>query len=359
MAKIGILTFHFAHNYGAMLQAYALRKFLSDCGYECEVINYIPEKMGRAYSTSLLGPDNSVSLRRMFSIYKRRKQVSLFKFFLEEYLKVKDSDVDYSKYDVIVVGSDQVWNLDLTYNDKVYFLAEVVNGSVGVGYAISIGKKVDDKLADMIVKYIGKFRHLSFREKSACDQISKLIGRECENVADPVFLLSKDMWMQIESKPKSIKENQFILFYALDSNDELLHAVSSLREKYNLPVVFIHPLCVSVDFECIKLNDVGPCEFLWLIHHSTYIVTNSFHAMAFSGIYGKKSIIAHNGELGERTKHLYTLLNLVTDSDGIIDFNIANQKRLENHIINSKWFILHSIDDVINKPNQEMGMIIK
>ena len=94
--KIGLLTFQFALNYGALLQAYSLKKVLEDAGSTVEIINYCPQKMLEVYF-----PRKEIRHpRRTFRIVKQelilQKQRKLFRDFQNRYLELKrHTDIHY------------------------------------------------------------------------------------------------------------------------------------------------------------------------------------------------------------------------------------------------------------------------
>lgn len=345
----GILTFHFAHNYGAMLQAYATNAFLNANSIESEIIDYRPSNIAKTYDYTVVDKIKSFNIKSAIHELRRKQQKQLFETFLIDYLKctnIKCYDVlDIKKYNSIICGSDQVWNTDLTKNNMNYFLA--CDGKFKrIGYAVSIGNSsIVDSWGDKIKGYINDFDELSFRESTASQAVSNILSdKKIETVIDPVFLLSSEDWKKLERKTVSKIPDKFILFYALTNNAELVDQTIRLSKRTNLPIVTIHPLTKKWKFAYQNLIDVGPQEFLWLIHHAEYVCTNSFHGSAFSTIFRKKVCFASHEKLGERNKHLFSLLNINDENKlkDVIDLEKISYEFLNEYIDNSKNYLLNT-----------------
>ena len=344
--KIGLLTFQFALNYGALLQAYSLKKVLEDAGSTVEIINYCPQKMLEVYfpRKEIRHPS------RTFRIVKQelilQKQRKLFRDFQNRYLELKrHTDIHYlniqdGAYDTIIVGSDQVWNTKLTYADSSYFLPFEFRKTKKIGYGISIGStSLDDTLRQNITLYGDDFLSLSFREESAAHLVMVLLGRHYEHVLDPVFLLSKKVWTDIEQKPKSMRLEKFILFYSLEDNQELRINAISASKDFGLPILPVHPL--GKDYLGLHnvLKDVGPLEFIWLVHHADYVFTNSFHGLAFSVIFQKCVSVSLHSKLGERSRNLLSVMN-IQEAERITDLSKCDFGKLNLMIKHSFEYLV-------------------
>lgn len=351
---IGILTYHFAHNYGAMLQAFALKQFLSSSGFDAEIINYCPEKMKVQYS---IGKD-TINHRNFWwktrNNTRRRKQYSLFEQFrikmLTTHEEIKSEKLhEYSKgFDTIIVGSDQVWNTNINFHDPNYFLEFADQKTKKLGYSVSLGTiKMSKEMRRLVDQNIGKFSRVSFREKSAVSFLNEVYKRRYPVTCDPVFLLNSDDWIKIAEKPKSKIPDKYILYYSLQNDENLKSAVMKTAQMKKLPIVSIHPLCKKEAVADLNLIDVGPKEFLWLINNAEYIASNSFHATAFSIIFGKKAIIRPHPVLGDRNKDLLKLVesDVQIRMGDIYQFEKANFKILNELVAYSKRFLTEEKGD--------------
>ena len=160
--KIGILTYHRSHNYGALLQAIALRKVLADMGHEVTFIDYWPAYHRHMYALfsfhwmmSRKGIWSKWSyLKYCFCNYSARKKRKLsFDKFISEYIEPYTSSMDES-YDVVIHGSDQIWRKQPeinTYN-PVYFGCHDIVARRKVSYAASIGTPPQKDEEKQIIK---------------------------------------------------------------------------------------------------------------------------------------------------------------------------------------------------------------
>ena len=345
MNKIGILTFQFAHNYGALLQAYALKEYL-DKYYTVEVLNYIPKKVKYEYSINPFFSNSfKVFLGKIKKIPKRMKQYSKFESFKKEFLhldkkiyKEEDFERKVSQLDYVVVGSDQVWNTSLTGNIETYF--SVPGAKNKISYAASFGSTdIDTFQKETIGKYLREYNAISVREKSAVDIIKNETNINVDLVCDPVFLLSKDKWNALISKisRKEIKD-KYILFYSLKNDLELRKIAKKISNDTNLPIFCIHPT-MSKFFDGEKLlNDVGPIEFVWLISNAHCVVSDSFHATAFSIIFRKKMYYYDASNHNTRVKSIIDILN-IDAKENKYDFSSIDVNRLNNIVKTSQHFL--------------------
>lgn len=279
MKKVGILTFHYADNYGAVLQAFALRKKI--CGfdnYQAEIINYVP----KSFQYSLYA--NTEEARQM--LIKKRK---CFEKFLREECKVNTpmiSEVAGNQYDYYCVGSDQVWNMD--FSDNEYFFPHLNENDLRFSYAASIGMSLEKVLPfkSIFEKYVSKFKTVSVREQEHVEFVSDSSGRECSWVLDPTLLLSEQEYKSIIANEKLV-ETPFIFFFWLRHDQELMRGVefvNMVSRKYHLPI--IHAMydakkyTFNIDAGCMIYEGVE--NFLWYIKNASFVVTNSYHVTLFS-----------------------------------------------------------------------------
>ena len=345
---IGILTYHFAHNYGAMLQAYALKTYLLNAGFDAEIINYCPEKIKKQYSIG----KNTVTLKNFWwkakSDARRKKQYKLFESFRAENLSDRGEIgpaqlKEYSKrFDTVIAGSDQVWNTEINFDDPNYFLDFVGTDTKKFGYAISLGSvKVSQKMRELTDRTLRTFNRVSFREKSAAAFLNEIYKKIYPVTCDPVFLLNAGDWNTLIKKTDSRIPQKYILYYSLHDDENLKSAVMQTAEAENLPILSIHPLCRKDGIADFNLKDVGPREFLWLVKNAEYVASNSFHATAFSIIFEKKALIRPHPVLGDRNKDLLSLVrgNPSLQQGDVYRFEYANREPLNDLIKYSKCFL--------------------
>ena len=199
MKKIGITTFQGAYNYGAILQAYALQKTLSDIGNDVKIINYYNENIYDQYRTFRKKHHGLSSAIKIFiydvylwSIKSRRNKN--FKKFISDNINLTDkkyekAEIEKMAFDVIVTGSDQVWNKNITSGlDDIYTL-NIENSAKKISYAASIGdnKILEDNKSEYKEK-LQKLDLISVRETSTKPILEKVINRKVDVVLDPTLL---------------------------------------------------------------------------------------------------------------------------------------------------------------------------
>lgn len=351
--KIGILTFQFAHNYGALLQAYALKCYLDQLGHNSVVINYIPDKLRKEYSMNPF--DYSRNFKVVLSLtvrnYRRRKQNRLFIQFQrnelglgQEILTGDQLITALNACDIVSVGSDQVWNTGITGEIKSYFLEKDVNVKK-LSYAASFGTdEISEFQKNAVNECLPLFSKVSVRELQA-QRLLKRNGIQSELVCDPVFLLGREDWDAFARKPESMTNaHRFILMYGLSGNSNLEKAATCYAEAEEIPMYVIHPTAQRMTNKGIHLVDVGPREFVWLIQHAEKVYSNSFHATAFAIMYGKTLVYDSVKGLGSRVESLFHSLGM-DFLDGVNEYNLGSipEKTIVAYAQTGKEFLLKTL----------------
>lgn len=287
MKRVGILTFHYINNYGAILQAYALKKAIDKFeGYKAEIINYIPkDRVEYPYENGLMG--------------KRKIEEKLFKLysFLWDKCEVDKKvvrEVSGNEYDYYCVGSDQVWNFDISNNDFTYLLKDVSSSAVKISYASSFGLSVDKLIPykKIITDCLLQFKHVSVREIIHQKWLNEECEIKCDTVLDPTFLLSGEEYAKLITKKRKIK-HPFMLFIWYTHDSRIVRGIefaNTISRKYSLPIVhnLVKPKewMLANDDGCMFYEGIE--DFLWYIKNAEIIVTNSYHVTMFS-LHLKKS----------------------------------------------------------------------
>jgi len=331
--KIGIITYHNAINYGAILQTYALNKYINDCGKECETINYHSPKIDLVYKlikidikkprllfNSIIGFKNNIIKKIKFKRFKSRYiKMSSRKYNTKSIKEVNEV------YNEFITGSDQVWNLDLN-DDKNYYLSFVDSKINNMNsYAASFGNiNMLERYAGFIKQELKKYKVITVREESAKISLKEKLNINSSLVLDPTFLLNKKDWDIVCSK--KLRKEKYILLYMLHEKSayEIAERISKLT---NLKVyVIIQSYRKTIKAEYIR--NAGPDEFLWLIKNSEYVITDSFHGTALSIIYGKNLKVVLKNENVHLNDRLISILNLFRLNDCIVDSKASNEKLL-------------------------------
>lgn len=319
--KIGILTFHRAHNYGAVLQCYALQEALKALGYDVSVIDYRQPALEMAYKkwglitflNNLFHPRAILGYIRYSS--KRNEGIKLFSEFsknLNLTKACKHSNIP-TNFDSYVVGSDQVWVPRWTGGvlDEVYtgFFKHSKTSNV-FSYAISLNQSsIEEVPIETWKDVVNNFKVLSFREAEIGVEISQITQFPSRIDIDPTLLLDKEKWDSITNN--KWKGKRYLLTYHLPgryaglSKDSFNGKALQIAKSMNCEVISLYPMKYSVN------------DFVSLFKYAQGIITTSFHATVFALIYEKPlmSVVLNDGY----DNRYVELLNAVGASVALVD----------------------------------------
>lgn len=349
--EYGIVTLQGATNYGAVLQAYALQEYLKSNNVNVEIINYYDDSLYGYYSPSIFNGPFKVKtiLGKIVRYNSNHKQFSLFDTFRNNFLNMSkkinslDDLKEYSKkYDVLIVGSDQVWNSKINKKTKDIYYLNFSSKAKKYSYAGSSGN-IDSIKEDSnyVGKYLCDFQGVSVRESDLKDYLEKSYNIDAHLVCDPTLLLAKKEWIKIQ-KSYNVKD-KFILVYMLNDNDNMINSVIEIIKQKNIDVINIGKNISKYDKRITYAGDVSPNQFIYLFNRASYVITNSFHGTAFSIIFDKKFLIFGNGKLNSRME---TLLKGFSLEDKLIDEGVSLDKQLE--IIDKDNAINYNCDYIRN-----------
>lgn len=322
--KVGIFTFHRSPNYGAQFQAFALYRFLSDnySDNSVSVIDFTCKgNSDEYYPNNFI---NRLSYSR-FYIIRFFKRILLKLRFEKKYKMKYDSFQDFTKkyisisnpereiFDYIFLGSDQIWNPRITagYMDAYFGFDTKYQGNVVASYAASCGSiaELTSEEIDSLVNRVHHIDYIGVRERSL-DIFLKNKGFNSELTVDPTFLFNKSEYNDMFSVPDA--EDDYILEYALQYNKELDEVANSISKRLGCKVIrlcgYIDPLTRHMGKS--RIFSAGPNDFLNLVANARYIVTNSFHGVAFSIIYRKSFNVVLPSVRQSRIRDILTDLKL-------------------------------------------------
>ena len=296
--KIGILTFHRAINYGAVLQCYALYRTLCDMGHYVEVIDYRPsyiEKYRKLLSISFtwnIFKGLKALFRDLLLYGKRKKAVKNFDRFLSLMIYspiVRDvQDVLCQKYDVILSGSDQVWNPRITDGrlDKFYWGQFKHTGTKFASYAASFGSLPTTEMGGDIKGMLKNVDAISVREKNMADYLHNL-GLEVNVCVDPTILVKESVFSELAYDPI---DSNYILVYALKDRAKTINWAKKIQKKTNMDIVVLGGnISGKTNYgNGVKVvQGLSPLQFLGYFKKADFVVNASFHGTVFSTIFRK------------------------------------------------------------------------
>lgn len=300
--KTGILTFHDAHNYGAVLQAYALKKYIQTLGYDVKIINYHHKTI----------PDG-------FPREGHEVRWDKFNKFIKELTdneeKVYTSEEELEKLDIDfwICGSDQIWNTEITRGfNKGFFLDFKTNGKK-ISYAVSMGiPELSTEYEEDFKNSINKLDYISVREESLKKYSEKFTKKQVNKTLDSTLLLdAKDY----DNLVLDNKYGEYLLIYTLGPDERLTEIAKKIAYEKKLKIIELNDK-KQENYFCEQVSDAGPEEFLTLIKNAKTIVTNSFHGTIFSIIFKKEfyTITRLN-----RNSRMENILDIVGMRDRLID----------------------------------------
>lgn len=321
MKKIGIITFHRAFNYGAVLQAYALRQAIIKLGYDCEIIDYGNVGEEPRINLNFKGIKTFLASLFLFLLSFVNADIRRIKFkkFINKQIgiskkryKTKDELFNANReYDVFIAGSDQVWNCNLTNADLTYFLDFVNDDKIKISYSASFGMTlIPQHLVTVYSKLIKRFNKVSVREISGQKIVKEIAGVESDVVLDPTLLLCKDEWDKISSR--KIKNKKYILcFIIMQDPPGLMAFCKHIKSLTGYKIIRLANPVYKIEFDKKIISTAGPLDFISLIRNSSIIITNSFHGTAFAVLYEKPFYtFLYNNERDIRLKEIAMRLGL-------------------------------------------------
>lgn len=339
--KLGIVTFHKAINYGAVLQCYALQNFLKNNGHDVDVIDYASDYLEETYKNFRMPRKNIKGFLSAVANYGfRKKRNKIFSDFRKNKIKLSEerkipanqlAEVA-KKYDKVIVGSDQVWNPTLTGWDDNFFLSFVPKEK-RVSYAASLGNaKPDTKVEEYYIEHLSEYDRLSVREKDGQEYLERILNRSVSNNIDPVFLLEKKEWEKLVLERRTDKPYVFV--YCLHEKSCYEHA-KKIAEKKGIEIISI-PDSRRAKVPGTKDLTASVNDFLSYIYYADYVITDSFHATAFSIIFEKQFGIVLKKKYKGLNGRLVSIAELLGVSDRIIEntdtiderINFENTKKL-------------------------------
>lgn len=337
--KIYTVTFTNTVNVGAALQEYALMKYLQLKGHETAVLHFVPPVMARAGS---VWPDY-IENRSIFQCIKKLLLLPVnmhrkvkYQIFYNKYLTLtplctSTSDIEkLEQPDLYIAGSDQIWNDEIVHWEDGFFL-HFQTGAKKAAYAGSAGRDdFSEEFRYLLKNRLQDFCAVSVREE-ALQKVCLSEGiAEAVQVLDPVFLLSAKHYESILIKPRI---HNYILLYETEVNENCILAARKLARQFHLKIAQINH--INNRYHADRLYPgVSPLEFLGLVKYADYIVTNSFHATAFSLIFEKQFWVI---KLNNRFSRLESILKTAgvrnrvlyaseVDASDRIDYQPVNRK---------------------------------
>lgn len=357
--KVAILTIRIHSNFGFIMQMYALQAAIRKLGHEAYTIQIKLESKSFKdrfiyFIKSLVSKFLLQRQADPFTKFPTRSQMKYMDAntwdFISHHCKLtryipsvdKLSDLA-NKYDVFVVGSDQVWRLRYSIDIPSYFFSFLPDGKKRIAYAASFGISENDygeELTKTCKNLLAKFSAVGVREKTAVKLCDEVYGVKAEQVLDPTLLLTKEDYLPLieEKKIGSMPTFPFMLLYILDMTPEKMTIAKRKAMEKGLEIYQIKPS----DFSEVGSRHINDCIYphistwLYAFSHASYIMTDSFHGTAFSIIFEKPFLTFGNAKRGlDRMVSLLDTCSLtgrLYDENYIdcdINYNLVSERLVE------------------------------
>lgn len=361
MKKVGIITFHNALSYGAALQSCATQQFLNKLGIDNEIIDYQCDYINKRYKKIVTIDKRNIPKSFIGSVLKaknKKKNLRLSEEFRKKHMKlstactkttIKNITDDYSFF---VTGSDQVFSPTCAGFDTTYLL-DFAKPEQKYSYSASFGTAVlPEEKKSAYKALLDDFGKISVREKSGAEIVKDTTGKSAEVNVDPTLLLKSEEWDKFSGN-KELINTPYILVFSVQKPRRIVEYAIKLGKEKNIPVYYLNDMHFPKKDGLNYLSPVSPFGFVSLIKNAEYVVTNSFHATAFSIIYHKNLVVEYE-TLGRRNNRSEELLNMV----GITDRELTKGWHInpDSYI---DWEKVDSILEVERKKSEKYFLGIK
>lgn len=359
--KIRTITCHDCYNLGASLQAYALQHYLESQGHDVQIINYKPYYLSRHFKFgSVNNPvfDRPI-VKQLYLLAKlpgrllalSRKKA--FDRFTAKYLRLtrrynsyEELKADAPEADAYIAGSDQIWNtLFPNGRDAAFYLDFGKPNVRRISYAASFATKdVVPEYREFVSKELKNIDFVSIREKISLPLLYSLGRNDGVAVCDPVFLLSKEEWTGLTNESSIKTDEKYLVVYLTDKSEEIKRIALDMHKTTGWKIYVVGAFKESWAHK--NFVNAGPLDFVKLINDAQYIISNSFHATAFSLILGKNFCVVNRKEgINERMKSVLTdygltdrMVNCFSKSIvKCIDYSSVNRQMKKDILFSKEW----------------------
>ncbi len=365
--KIKTITCHKVYNYGATLQEYALLRYLNNGGYEAKTIDFTPNYLSNHFNfLTISNPkyNKNIFIKSLYLLAKlpyrlillqRKKAFDIFekKFIPSTNYNYKTNEElkkNLPIADAYICGSDQIWNSYFQNGkDPAFYLDFVPENKLKISYAASFAiDEIENSLKKFVKEKVSRINFVSVRENSGVKILNNLGLKNTKQVLDPVFLLQEKYWK--DNFVTQITE-KYIFVYDFDSNKQIQEIAKHAARQFGLKIFTVNQ---NIKYADKNFYRKGPETFLSLIYGATYVISNSFHAVAFSLIFNKLFLVVdRNEEINTRMRDIMNLVelsNLYLEEgefktfDKIkVDYGKVNEI-LKNKIKESKFFLKKALN---------------
>lgn len=307
MLRVCGVTFDHTTNYGSCFQAYALKTMIEKievgegekCSYDLIPIRKCHDYPDRRIQTIIIKPWLELHRRQFIPFEKQYMSYAPCTY-------ISHIDALNDLYDAFICGSDVIWNPDFNFGLGAYYLDFA--RKYAFSYAASFGRAlINEKDYGQIGAKLSKLQSISIREKSGASIAGNCTRKPVQVVVDPVLLLGQPEWDQVAAR--SQKKKPYVFAYTTHLNDTFSAYMEQIKKQTGLDIV----VATCGPKQALKQGMIQvqtPQRWLQLLRDAEYVVTNSFHATAFSVLYHKKFFTVVHGEKAKGINvRMYDFLN--------------------------------------------------
>lgn len=329
--KVSLMTFHASHNFGSVMQAYALKAAVGGMGNECSILNFRPASqldkysaLPRTYGVRCLVKSAAQTLAHP---RRRMRSIAQYEGFISRYLTddpmVSDmSGLAQPDADVLLTGSDQVWGYQIPEFARSHEdIRPAYYFSFAEGRKVSYASSTGTATAAQLAPYAGlmaAYDRISVREREAVGLVSGLSGKPVECVLDPTFLLDVGDWRRLMSDAGSIDSvpaGRYCLIYSLQglrARGNWLRLARAVQDELDMPLVSASHFVPLRGAGIRPTFDIGPTDVLALFANASYVLTDTFHGTLFSMHFGKQFVTYTPGRDDPRIRDITERLGLTS-----------------------------------------------
>lgn len=365
--KVGICTLYTGYNFGSALQAFASKIVIENLGFQPEIFKISGslvkgrdirlKKLLILFTRMMFFSKNKFKVIKSFTGNNKsemnKKTIDEFNDFYS--LKLNPTIISYKElkkiskseeYHSFICGSDQIWNSTTFYVDPFYYL-DFCPLDKRIAYAPSFGKTYIPKYNKKIIKkYISGIKNVSVREESGKEIVRDLIKKDVEVCLDPTLLLDKNEWEK-HLKINKINRKYILCYFLNEPSSKARNFINKLSKNNDLDIISINNSFFNITVYG------GPETFLSYLSSAEFVITDSFHGVAFSINFEKKFYVFDRQYVTEnQSTRINSLLNIVNlnevfESEEEYNNNIFDYKKinikLNNERNKSKDFLEKSI----------------
>lgn len=363
------------NNYGTSLQGYAMIKKIQQLGYDVEIINYIKQftlldKIKWVINSYRCGLGRNIKVKKQslpvdyvrnigirtaaVDAYKEKKLLPLF----HDYRGYEALSNGSKNYDVVVVGSDQVW-IPTGLPTKFYNLLFVDDNVRKVAYASSFGvQEIPDFQKKATGAYLDRFYKIGVREKRGKEIVDALSHQTAQVVADPTLLLSREEWEEEIASSVINDKEPYMFCYLISENEDARAKATELAKQKGLKIICIRHLekyrAVDDTYGDEAPYNVGPNEFVKYIRNAEYVVTDSFHCTVFSHIFHKNFLTFYRSSAGKnaRNSRIDSLISVLGSSKNKL-YAVGDLKGIDAEV---NW---NTVDENLSKLRESSMKFLK